>query len=59
MILIGKEEVMAVRVNFPDAHITRTMKNKSSRHRYYCEENKRVLEFLANVCRADYTKEVT
>ena len=31
---------------FPHVHIVRTMKNKSKRHRYYCEESKGVLRLL-------------
>lgn len=46
MILINKEEAEAIRVRFPDAHIVRTVKNKSKRHRYYCEESRRVIRFI-------------
>lgn len=31
---------------FPEAHIRRTMTQKSKRHRYYVEETKPVVEFL-------------
>lgn len=46
MIAINKAEAEAIRERFPDTHIVRTMKQKSKRHRYYCEENKRVMRFL-------------
>ena len=46
MIAINKSEKEAISKQFPDVHITRTMKQKSKRHRYYCEENPAVLRFL-------------
>ena len=46
MILINKEEKELISRFFPNVHITRTMKQKSKRHRYYCEEDKRVMVFL-------------
>lgn len=46
MIVINKEEAAAVREKFPEAHIVRTMKHKTKRHRYYCEETSRVLKFI-------------
>lgn len=46
MISITKDEAAAVRVKFPNAHIVRTMKQKSGRHRYYCEENRGVMRYI-------------
>lgn len=46
MIAINKAEKDAIRNKFPSVHIVRTMKQKSKRHRYYCEENKQVMQFL-------------
>jgi hypothetical protein len=46
MIAINKSEKEAISKRFPDVHIVRTMKQKSKRHRYYCEENPAVLRFL-------------
>lgn len=46
MILINKEEKELISRFFPNVHITRTMKQKSKRHRYYCEEDRRVMVFL-------------
>lgn len=46
MIPINKEEATIIRERFPKTHIVRTMKQKSNRHRYYCEENKGVIRFL-------------
>lgn len=46
MIAITKAEKEAIHERFPDAHIVRTMKQKSKRHHYYCEETRRVINFL-------------
>lgn len=46
MIVITKAEKEAIREQFPKVHIVRTMKQKSKRHRYYCEETRQVMRFL-------------
>mgnify|MGYP006982625546 CR=1 FL=1 len=46
MILITKEEKDAISKLYPDAHIVRTMRQKSKRHRYYCEESTGVMKYL-------------
>lgn len=46
MVLINKEESIAIREKYPEVCIARTCKQKSKRHRYYVEEAKRVLKFL-------------
>lgn len=46
MIQITKAEKDAISVQFPNVHIVRTMKQKSKRHHYYCEETKQVVRFL-------------
>lgn len=46
MIAIDKAEKEAICARFPNIHIVRTMKQKSKRHHYYCEESKPVLRFL-------------
>ena len=46
MIAINKAEKELIAERFPNAHIVRTMKSKSKRHRYYCEENRQVINFL-------------
>ena len=46
MISITKEEKDAIRQAYPRVHIVRTMKQKSKRHRYYCEEESAVMAFL-------------
>lgn len=46
MILISKEEKEKISKRFPNIHITRTMKQKSKRHKYYCEEGRAVLKYL-------------
>lgn len=54
MISITKEEKMYISEHFPEAHIVRTMKQKSKRHRYFCEESRPVMNYLASVrsCRS-------
>lgn len=47
MILITREEKDAISKLYPDAHIVRTMRQKSKRHRYYCEESIGVMKYLA------------
>lgn len=49
MIAINKTEKEAICARFPNIHIVRTMKQKSKRHRYYCEESKSVLRFLQGI----------
>ena len=46
MILVNKDEKNAIHERFPNVHIVRTMKQKSKRHRYYCEESRGVLSLL-------------
>lgn len=46
MIEITKQEKAAILEAFPNAHIRRTMKKSSKRHRYYCEESSAVMKFL-------------
>lgn len=49
MIAINKEEKDYIIKNIPAAHIVRTMKQKSKRHRYYCEESAPVMRYLNRV----------
>lgn len=49
MIAINKAEKDAISAQFPNVHIVRTMKNKSKRHRYYCEESRAVIRYLNRV----------
>ena len=53
MILINKEEATAIREKFPNTNIVRTMKQKSKRHKYYCEENRGVVRFLNSIRNGD------
>lgn len=46
MIRIDKDEAAYLRDRFPGLNITRTMKKKSKRHRYYVEESRKVLTAL-------------
>ena len=53
MIAINKEEKEAIRKLYPHVHIVRTMKQKSKRHRYYCEESRSVMRYLDKVRNAN------
>lgn len=46
MVLISKEEAKEVRKRFPFAHIYRTARQKSKRHRYWCSEEPEVLNLI-------------
>ena len=45
MIAISKQEKDVIVKRFPNVHIVRTMKQKSKRHRYYCEESRGVMRY--------------
>lgn len=49
MILINKDEAAALRERYPGVHIVRTMKQKSKRGRYYCEETPKVMRFISEI----------
>lgn len=55
MIAITKSEKEAISARFPEVHIVRTMKQKSKRHHYYCEETKQVMRLLSNMRKAGGT----
>jgi len=46
LVSINKYEKEAIKKHFPNAHIMRTVKQKSKRHHYYCEETSAVMAFL-------------
>jgi hypothetical protein len=46
MIAINKAEKEAILSKYPDTHVVRTMKHDSKRHRYYCTEDRRVMNLL-------------
>lgn len=46
MIAISKAEKDVISEKFPNVYIVRTVKQKSKRHHYYCEESKAVMRFL-------------
>ena len=46
MISVTKEETETIRKQIPEAHIVRTERQKSKRHRYYCEETPDVMRLL-------------
>lgn len=49
MVLITKDEKTYICEHFPEAHIVRTMRQKSKRHRYFCEESRAVMNYLNSV----------
>jgi hypothetical protein len=49
MIAISKAEKDVISERFPKVHIVRTMKQKSKRHHYYCEESRGVMNYLRKV----------
>lgn len=53
MIEINKSEKEEIVNLFPKAHIVRTMKQRSKKHHYYCEESKSVIKYL-NYIRNNY-----
>lgn len=46
MVAINKAEAEEIRKRYPKTYIVRTMRQKSKRHKYYCEESKPVMWFL-------------
>lgn len=46
MILITKNEKDLIVDKFPKAHIVRTCKQKSNRHKYYLVEDRKVMRYL-------------
>lgn len=46
MIEISKDEKNIISARFPTLHIVRTMKQKSKRHHYYCEESKPAMRLI-------------
>lgn len=49
MIAISKAEKEVISERLPNVHIVRTMKQKSKRHHYYCEETKQVMQILSQI----------
>ena len=56
MIAISKEEKDVICKRFPTIHIVRTMRQKSKRHNYFCEENRSVLALLKSIRNTDGKK---
>jgi hypothetical protein len=57
MIAISKEEKDVISKRFPNVHIVRTMRQKSKRHHYFCEESRGVMNYLRKVRDINQTKE--
>ena len=49
MIAVSKEESLLIRDRFPNVKIIRTMKQRSKRHKYYCEEAREVMRFINSI----------
>ena len=46
MVLISKAEKEAIIQRYPNICIVRTMRQRSRRHRYYCEESPQAMRYL-------------
>ena len=46
MIAINQREAEAIRKRYPKVFIVRTMKQRSKRHKYYCEEDRRAIALI-------------
>lgn len=57
MISINKTEAEALRNSLPNVHIVRTMKQKSKRGHYYCEESRQALKFIERLRSAGVVSE--
>jgi len=49
LIAISKEEKEIILKMYPNVHIVRTAKQRSRRHRYYCEENRGAMALLKSL----------
>lgn len=56
MIVVNKMEKDYIVSRCPGVHIVRTMKQKSKRHKYYCEESPRVMNCLNRFRGIDITE---
>ncbi len=56
MVAITKAEKDAISMQFPNVNIVRTMKQKSKRHHYYCEETRQVMRLLKQMREPDCVK---
>lgn len=56
MVLITKDEKIAIREKFQKVGIVRTMRQKSKRHRYYLEEAPQVMRYLSDLRNKDVTE---
>ncbi len=53
MTSINKREAVILRGELPNVHIVRTMKNKSKRGHYFCEESEQALKLLREIRRGE------
>lgn len=53
MISISLEEANAIRARYPHVCIVRTMKQRSSRHHYWCDESLDAVEMLRRLRKAE------
>lgn len=49
MVPITKDEKFAILERFPKTNIVRTMRQRSKRHHYYCEEAPQVMRLLNSI----------
>lgn len=49
MVLITKDEKEQIIKQYPNTCIVRTVRQKSKRHRYYCEESRNAMKLLRKI----------
>lgn len=49
MILVNEREIKVIREKISNLYVTRTMKQKSKRHKYYVPEDRRVIRLLKHM----------
>ena len=49
MVPVTKDEKFAILERFPKTNIVRTMRQRSKRHHYYCEEAPQVMRYLSTL----------
>lgn len=57
MVQINKYEKELLHQRFPHLHITRTCRQKSERHRYYCAEDRNAMRYLYSIRHPDAATE--
>lgn len=56
MVEVSKAEAEIIRERYPHVYIVRTMRQKSKRHHYYCEEARKAMMLLAELRGEEYNE---